>query len=303
MTPAVLALIVAYNSAAVLPACVASLRAQEGVRMRIVVVDNGSSDLSAEVAERAGGGVHVVRAGENLGFAKGCNRAWQEGLAAGQADGFTPEFVLYFNPDARMEGPRLLAEMAQLMAARPQAAIATPRLVREDGSLDLACRRRFPSLWDGFCRATGLAAWPLPKRWVGGYNLLDRDPLGDYAVPCVTGAFMMCRAEFVQAVGGFDERYFMYVEDVDLCWQAAARGREVWYFGSLSARHSKGHASQGVSDAMLAALFCSTRQWYEKNRYGQMNGVSRGLTRLGLWLWEKTARLKNRLRQRKSAQP
>jgi GT2 family glycosyltransferase len=95
----------------------------------------------------------------------------------------------------------------------------------------------------------------------------------------------------------------MYIEDVDLCWQAQERGREVWYFGSLSARHAKGHASAAISDDMLAALFRSTRLWYEKNRFGRMNFFSRGLTRLGLWAWERMARLRNRLRARKSAQP
>lgn len=310
MQPSILVILVAYQSAEVLPACLAALQAQQGVALRVVVVDNGSTDDSAGVAERlrgmaadgaaAGmtGGMAVIRAGANLGFAKGCNRGWREGRGA-----FAFEYVLYLNPDTRLEDSELLAALCSTMEATPKVAIATPRLVLEDGSIDQACRRGFPTLWSGLGRVSGLDRWPLVGRLFGGYNLRHLPAEGEYAVPCVTGAFMLCRAALVEAVGGFDERYFMYIEDIELCWQAAERGQTTLYVGSRTARHLKGHASRSVSDAMLAELFKSTRLWFELHRYPQYGLLRRAAARAGLWWWEKLARWKNRWRGRKSAQP
>ncbi len=300
MQPAVLAILVAYNSAPVLPACLASLQAQQGVVLHVVVVDNASPDDSAALAAAAG--VQVVRSGVNEGFAKGCNRGWHA-ARSGAGPRFAPTHVLFVNPDVRIDAPGLLRELADRLAARPDAAMVTPRLVREDGSMDLACRRDFPTFWNGLGRASGLANCPGLRRLFGGYNLRWRNPHGSYPVPCITGAFMFCSEEFIAATGGFDERFFMYLEDVELCWQARERGRAVWFFGDLTAVHAKGHASRIASDAMLAALFHSTRQWFDLRVFPSMGPLRRAGTRAGLWAWERLVRVRNRLRRRKSAQP
>ena len=208
MTTGVDAVIVSYRSAATLRGCVAPLAALPDVH--VTVVDNASPDASADAV--AGLGVDVVRSPRNGGFSYGCNL----GAARGQAP-----YLLFLNPDARIDADSLAALRASLDSV-PAAGLAAPRIIAEDGSLAWSLRR-FPRHRSTFAQALflhrlrPLAAWS---------DELVRDPAA-YERPgapdWVSGACMLVRRSAFEAVGGFDEDFFLYCEDTDLCrrlWEA-----------------------------------------------------------------------------------
>jgi hypothetical protein len=189
--------VVAYESAGTLAACLSALPASA----RVVVVDNASGDESAGVAEALGAG--VVRNSENRGFAAAAN----QGAALGGAD-----LVLFLNPDAVVAEPDL-QRLVDAVAGHPSTAAVSPRLVRADGGEQRA--------W-----------WPFPspaETWreaFGLHRFRSAGPGEDGAVPFVTGACLLVR----RAAGGFDERFWLYGEDADLCrrlWSAGWRVRVV----------------------------------------------------------------------------
>ncbi len=206
----VAAIIVNYNAGAALVDCVHSLRA-DGVQ-RIVVVDNGSTDGSAAVVD-----VTLVEAGGNLGYGMGANR----GVAA-----TTQPYLLVLNPDVVVE-PGTVKALVAALERDPALAVVGPRVETPDGDLYPSVRR-FPHL--AVAAGHAFLGYVAPdNRFSRAYKLLDWDHGAAGYVDWVSGSCLMARREAYEAVGGFDPAYFMYVEDVDLCWRLARRGWKVGY--------------------------------------------------------------------------
>ncbi len=214
----VAAVIVNYNAGAALVDCVRSLRA-EGVDT-VVVVDNRSSDGSAAAAAAADAGVRVVDAGANLGYGAAANR----GVAA------LPEppepYVLVLNPDVVVE-PGTVKALVAALERDPQLAVVGPRVEDPGGAL-YPSARQFPDLLVAAGHA--FLGYVAPNnRYSRAYKLLDWDHGTAGCVDWVSGACLLARRDAYRAVGGFDEAYFMYVEDVDLCWRLGRAGWKVGY--------------------------------------------------------------------------
>ncbi|WP_204165341.1 glycosyltransferase family 2 protein [Methylobacterium radiodurans] len=267
--------IVNWNGGALVQACVASLaRAAAALDLRVVVVDNASTDGSAEALEafaridhRAspspaeGEGrfaVRVIRNGENLGFARACNI----GAAAGSA-----KTILFLNPDTRADGPALLAARAALLAD-PGTGIVGARQIADDGTVERSCARA-----------------PTPASLLGQALALDRlglvpphfmtewDHAEDRAVDQVMGAFLMIRRPLFERLGGFDERFFVYYEDVDLCRRARSAGWAVRHVAGAVI----GHAGQGTTrQARAHRLFyiLRARVQYAAKHHGRATALA-----------------------------
>jgi N-acetylglucosaminyl-diphospho-decaprenol L-rhamnosyltransferase len=222
--------IVAYRCRERLRQCLDSLERYPPRRAsRTTVVDNGSQDGTVELVRSSFPSVSVFAAGENLGFARAVNLGIRE---------WDAEYILVLNPDTRIS-PAALDALIDLMEEHDEVGIAGPRLVREDGSFDHAAKRSFPT----------------PIGALGHFLILGRylnsGPLAQYRAPvvergrvdAVNGAFMLIRSKALDEVGLFDEGYWMYMEDLDLCYRFSRAGWTSWYEPSVEVVHVKGASS------------------------------------------------------------
>ncbi len=238
------AIVVNFQSASVLPACVASLQADGAAE--VIVVDNGhgrgSSDQAAQTAlADAGLEVTWVAAGRNLGYGQAANLGAR---AAGDGD------LLVCNPDLVVR-PGMLARLAEVLADDPAAAIVGPELQNPDGTV-YPSGRTFPSLLDAAGHGMIGLLWPA-NPFSRRYRRLDWDRGKRQAVDWVSGACFLVRREAWDALAGFDARYFMYMEDVDLCWRAGRQGWRVVYQPAAQVVHAQGVSADTRPYRMILA--------------------------------------------------
>lgn len=254
MTSDVSAVIVSYNVRDLLLKCIASLRA-DGIQ-HIVVVDNASRDGSAEAARRADPGVDVVALDENLGFGSGANR--------GVARTSTP-YVVILNPDLEVE-PGATKALVDVLDRMPDVGIAAPRIETPDGRL-YPSARTFPDMVDAAGHAFLHFVWrsnPFSRR----YRMLDWDHAAACDVDWVAGTHLVVRRTAWDAVGGFDEGFFMYLEDVDLCWRLQRAGWRVRYAPDARVVHAIGRSTDQTPYRMIAAHHRSLLRYAAKTTTG-----------------------------------
>jgi GT2 family glycosyltransferase len=223
--------IVAFECRALLRDCLIALRENPADRpMRTVVVDNASTDGTAEMLAREFEDVDLIEQRANLGFA----RATNVGVRSGDAD-----YVLALNPDTRVTRGAL-DRLVAVLDGRPDVAAVGPRLELPDGRVDHAAARSFPTPLGTLGHFTGLAR----RSWARG-RLAQYREVPDTAGPVdvLSGACMLLRRSALEAVGLFDERYWMYMEDIDLCYRLAKAGWKRWYEPDARVFHVKRGAS------------------------------------------------------------
>ncbi len=270
------AVIVSYNSAAYLPDCLRSLRS-EGVSS-VVVVDNASSDGSVAVVQADDPAATVLETGANLGFGTAAN----QGVAATAG-----EYVLILNPDTVVE-PGTVKALADALDRDPDLAVVGPRIENLDGTLYPSVRR-FPNLTVAFGHAFLGLVWPA-NPFTRRYRMLDWDHDRAAAdVDWVGGACFLARRTAFEMVGGFDEAYFMYVEDVDLCWRLGQAGWRVGYEPGGRVVHALGGSSRSVPYRMIAEHHRSLLRFVSKSSEGTRRAllpvVAAGLTVRTLAAW------------------
>ncbi len=257
--------IVNYNTRDRLRDCLASIAGSAGnLAIETWVVDNASKDGSMTMVLDEFPDVNAIASPVNGGFAYANNlglraagfrpiadeaaRSTQRVSKALNDEVFsresTPRFALLLNPDTVLP-PAALSEMVAYMERRPEIGAAGPKLVRADGSLDLACRRSFPTPQVSFYRMVGLSRlFPQSQRF-GRYNLTYLDPDQETEVDSVVGAFMLVRREAIEDAGLLDERFFMYGEDLDWALRIKQAGWKIYYNPQVTVLHHKRAASRG----------------------------------------------------------
>jgi N-acetylglucosaminyl-diphospho-decaprenol L-rhamnosyltransferase len=233
------AVVVNYNAGPALTACVASVLAQDPTP-DLVVVDNDSTDGSVDAVIREHPHVRIVRAGANLGYARAANL----GIAATGAD-----VVAVLNPDTVLS-PGVGAALTGRFRVEPDLGVAGPCLTNPDGSV-YPSARRVPSLPDAVGHGLLFFVWrdnPFSRR----YRETGADPTRPREVDWVSGAAMWLRRAALDDVGGWDERYFMYVEDVDLCWRLRRAAWRVAYEPAGSVEHLLGVSTATRPYRMIA---------------------------------------------------
>ena len=237
-TPDLAIVVVNWNTRDLLRGCLTSVYASHGVTFQVCVVDNASADGSPEMVEREFAQTRLIRNARNSGFAHANNlglRTWSFG-EPGHAG--IPRYALLLNSDT-LTPPDALAQMAAFLDARPEAGAAGPKLVRPDGSLDLACRRSFPTPEVSFYRFLGLSKLFPRNPHFGRYNLTYLDPDQPTEVDSVNGAFMLVRAQAIEQAGLLDEDFFFGGEDLDWAFRIKAAGWKVYYNPSVVVQHVK----------------------------------------------------------------
>jgi N-acetylglucosaminyl-diphospho-decaprenol L-rhamnosyltransferase len=249
--------VVSYNTRDLLDRCLTSLERSEGVTMRVVVIDNASSDGSVEMVRERFPGVELREPGRNLGFAAANN------LALRDLD--TP-YALLLNPDTEVVGDAPAA-LVRFLREHPRAGVVGGRLLYGDGSFQHS-GFGFPTLAQVF-----LDVFPLNHRLTGS-RLNGRYPRGAYDRPFQIdhplGACMCIRREAVQLM---DEGFFMYAEEVDLAYRIKAAGWEIWYTPEATVIHHEAQATRQFRGEMMVQLHKSRYRFFAKH-YGAGFGLA-----------------------------
>ncbi|MFO7538651.1 MAG: glycosyltransferase family 2 protein, partial [Chloroflexota bacterium] len=230
-------IIVNYNTRQLLADCLDSLLAAEvpAAGLEIIVVDNDSSDGSVAMVRAEYPTVIVVANGENQGFAAANNR----GTAVAQAP-----YLLFLNSDTRIE-PGALVEPLAYLRANPQVGAITVRLLYPSGERDPDNHRGFPTPWNALCHFSGLSRLLPDSPRFNGYFQGFANFEETHTVPVIAGSFMMMPRSLFDQLGGWDETYFFYGEDIDFCYRIDQAGYQIVYYPHVTVLHYKG-ASSGL---------------------------------------------------------
>src|SRR5579863_8896802 len=229
--PHVSVIVVSYNAADQLDACLRSLAALPEVQRdpdfaQVIVSDNGSSDDSVQRAKAAFPRAEIIENNANLGFARGCNVG---------ARGATSPLLFFFNPDA-VAHAGLLENAVAYFAAHPDVAMAGAKLLDENGTTAESCGE-FDTWWQAFLRSSAWGELPWFKKQSNGYALRRWDYSTRRDVDLVVGAAMFVRTEVFRRLGGFDERFFLYHEEIDFAHRVHDAGLRVVYLPECVVTH------------------------------------------------------------------
>ena len=250
--PEVSVSIVNWNSSSQLKRCLDSVYSQEGVDKEVIVVDNASSDFDPRLFEKSYPSLKLLVNKENVGFAKALNQA------VGVSNG---EYLLFLNPDVEFEGRDGLRQLLDFIRKDRKIAIVGPKLLNPDGSLQPS-GRKFPSFVD---LVYGLDP-PLFSKFIrhDPFQRTDFDKVVE--VDEVSGACFLIRKDVFKAVGGFDENFFLYFEEVDLCKRVKRMGFKVYYYPEVKVFHQWGASSR--KNPLSRKHMLSSRFYYCRKHYG-----------------------------------
>lgn len=231
-------IIINYNVKEFLQNLLHSLqKALVNITHEIIIVDNASTDGSVEFIEEKFPEIKLISNKVNVGFSKANNTALSEARG---------EFILLINPDT-IVSEDTISKMLEFFHSHPDAGLAGCKILNPDGTLQLACRRSFPGPWISFCKVTGLSSLFPKSKIFAKYNLTYLDENLTCEVDAISGSFMMFRHKVYDKVGGFDEQFFMYGEDLDLCYRIQKSGYKVYYFPDTQIIHYKGESTKRSS--------------------------------------------------------
>ncbi len=229
-------IIVSYNTEELLTDCLDSVaKAAKDLETETFVIDNNSLDRTVETVKQKFPWVKLIANPNNLGFSKANNLALK--IAKGK-------YILVLNPDTVLEGDTLF-KMLEFMDKNPEYSMATCKVELESGKLDLDARRRFPTPWRSFCHFSHLSKVFKNITFFSEYYMDDIPQDQEHEIDACAGAFMFIRSSILKKVGFFDEDFFFYGEDLDLCYRFRQNGYKIVYTPITKIIHYKG-ASSGI---------------------------------------------------------
>ncbi len=270
--------IVSYNVKTFLEQCLRSvLKAAEGVESEIFVVDNNSVDgteamLMAKFSCLPN--VHLIFNRENLGFSKANNQALRRCRG---------RYVLVLNPDTLVQEDTF-RKMIAFMEQDPTIGAAGCKLLNADGSFQLSCRRSFPTPEVSFYKIIGLSALFPQSRRFARYNLTYLPIDATYEVDALMGAFMFIRREVLEQVGLFDESFFMYGEDLDLCYRIKQAGWKIYYYHETQIIHYKGESTKKESFNYVIRFYEAMLIFVRKHYRSRYSRLFEAILVLGIYL-------------------
>jgi O-antigen biosynthesis protein len=266
-------IIVNYNVKDFLLQCLRSVEnSSKGLDVEIIVVDNHSSDGSVEMSKSVFPDVKYIELEENIGFARANN------LGIERAEG---RYVLILNPDTILD-ENTLNIMFDYMEKNSEVACSGCKVLNPDGSFQLACRRGFPTPWASFSKLFGLQKLFPNSRIFAKYNQTFRSVDESYYIDAVVGAFMFCRRDALLEVNGFDTDFFMYGEDIDLCYRLSKAGWKISYVHTTSIIHYKGESTKRSSLNEIKLFYDAMKIFSNKHYSG--SSVFLLFLRLGIFL-------------------
>jgi hypothetical protein len=270
--PVVSALIVSHNVKELLLQCLRAFYAAD-VPVEVVVVDNASTDGSAAAATSEFPKATVLLESKDLGYGHAAN----VGLERCQG-----RFVLLLNPDVTVE-PQAVGRLADFLLTRPEAGAVGPRLLMSDGSRDPDARRSFPVPRTLFYRTVGLSRlFPRSPRF-GRHNMGHLDESDVHEMDAGSADCLMLRMAALDRIGFFDPRYFMYGEDIDLCYRLRLGGWKIFYLPTARAVHSKRAATIKAQREALYQRHRSMWAYHFKHHAEGVSAFGNGLVWAQIW--------------------
>lgn len=261
-------IIVNYNVREFLEQALLSLKqALREILYEIWVVDNASTDGSCAFIRKKFPEIKLIENFENLGFARANNQA------ISRASG---DFICLINPDTIVQEDTFVV-LIRFLADHPRVGMVGSKVLNADGSLQAACRRSYPTPWVAFTKIVGLSSLFPKSRLFGRYNLTYLDPDKISEVEAISGSFMVVRRSVVEIVGGLDESFFMYGEDLDWCYRIRQAGYQIMYVPDTQIIHFKGESSK-------KSPFQQRRLFYEAMRLFVRKHFKKGSALLPSWI-------------------
>lgn len=252
-------IIVNYNVKELLEQCINSVfAASKNLAVEIIIVDNNSFDGSIDYIKKKFTSefrIKIVENKTNTGFAKANNQG--AAIAIGK-------YLLILNPDTILQEDTLTKSLGEYQKNEKSGAL-TCKLILPNGNLDLACRRSFPTPSVALYRILGLSKVFPKNKTFGKYNLTFLSEDESYEVDSIVGAFMLIRKDIYESVKGFDEDYFMYGEDIDLCFRIKKKGFKNYYFAGTSIIHYKGESTKKSSVSYVNNFYGAMQIFVKKN--------------------------------------
>ncbi len=249
-------IIVSYNVKYFLEQCLYSVqKAIEGVAAEVIVVDNNSADGSVEYLAIFFPWVKVIANKDNKGFAKANNQGWQ--VATG-------EYILFLNPDTII-GEDCLLQSIEILQRRNDLGALGIRMLDGSGRFLPESKRGFPSPRASFYKLSGLIKIFPHSKTIAKYYLGNLPERANNEIDVLTGAYMMVKKEVLETTGGFDERFFMYGEDIDLSYRIKEAGHKNYYLADSSIIHFKGESTK--KDIFYTKLFYKAMRIFVEKHY------------------------------------
>ncbi len=286
--PDVSIVIVNYNVREFLAQCLTSLQAaSRGLDVEIIIVDNHSTDGSVPFLKSRFPEITLIENDDNVGFGRANNQAFV------RCHG---KFIFLLNPDTLL-GEETIAAMISFFEDHPDCGMAGCKVLNPDGSLQLACRRGFPTPLAAFGKFTGLSyLFPKSRTW-GKYNLTFLDPDEINEVEAISGSCMMMRREALNDVRGFDEDFFLYGEDLDLCYRVREAGWKIYYYPGTSIIHHKGESARRSRVDIAREFYKAMHIFVEKHFHSSYSYYPLWLLKTGIWIQAVASLVFSRLRK------
>jgi N-acetylglucosaminyl-diphospho-decaprenol L-rhamnosyltransferase len=269
-------IVVTANSGPLIGDCVVRVLASSA-RIELILIDNASSDGQIEAIElrhSSDSRLRICRNRKNVGFGPACNQAAE--LAAG-------DMMLVLNPDCLLD-PDTIERLGAVSVSNPQAGILGVRILDREGREDKASRRREPNLGRALSSLSGLARFGHRWPFLSGIEMPRMlYPSAPESVDAVSGACMFIRREAFDAVGGFDEGYFLHCEDLDLCRRVRDAGFDVLYVPSIALVHEQGSSSHRRPLFVSGHKHRGMWRYFRKFDPAARNPILRALVWCGIW--------------------
>jgi len=255
-------------------ALLSAQKALAGISHEIFVVDNASMDGSVHMLRKKFGEVIVIENKVNVGFARANNTAIRRS---------TGRYISLLNPDTLVREDTF-STILRAFDESPDAGMIGCKVLNPDGTLQLSCRRSFPTPWVAITRMLGLSYLFPKSRLFGRYNMTYLDPDAPARVDAISGSFMTVRREVIETVGYLDEQFFMYGEDLDWCYQIKKFGWEIHYCPQTSIIHYKGESSRVSHWNQLKVFYDAMVIFSEKHFKSYHFLTPLWLLKISIWL-------------------
>ena len=273
--PKVSVIIVSFNVKQYLLHAINSIhQSQYAGEVEIIIVDNNSFDGSVSVIQKSFPDIMIYKNKVNVGFGKAANQA------AGKATG---EYLLILNPDTIIQ-ENTISKFVEYLEEHPDVGIIGPKILNADGSLQLACKRSFPTISVALPKLLGLTSLFPKSKWAGKYNLTYLDPDKIHKVDAISGSCMFIRQELFHRLDGFDEHFFMFGEDLDLCYRINQAGYEIHYFPVTQIIHYQGESVKTAPYDSLNAFYNAMILFSNKHFSRSQSILTNFTIRLGISL-------------------
>ncbi len=283
MKPKLSVLIVSYNVKNYLLQAIDSIKKSKyNGLIEIIIVDNNSFDGTSLSVKNQHPDIHYIQNQQNIGFGKGINQAAKKSVG---------EYLFILNPDTIIQEDTI-EKLVHYLVKNPQVGMVGPKVLNADGSLQLACKRSIPNISVSLPKMLGLSKLFPNNKWAGKYNLTYLGENQTHSVDAISGSAMVIKKSIFDQLNGFDESFFMYGEDLDLCKRIIQSGFEIHFTPITQIIHYGGESVRSAKFDSINAFFNSMTLFYKKHFSISTSIILSIFIRGGIWIKKTSAFLK-----------